>query len=593
MLRENAQERKEESPPPPPPPPPPSNVPAVVVKKENVVTSAADAAAAAAEEQKQEPPPPPAGGPIKNKRQRPAPRFEPYPKKRPPKLEPPEPRRRPHGDDDDNNHDDQEDLIVQKRRRAPKRPHHADGDVDDVPVKKKRKILRAPKRRHAGEDFDAPAKKKRKILRAPKRRHTGEDAAEEPAKKKRKILRAPKRRRAGDDDDDAEEPAKKRRRRTLRGSGPVPPPGSRIYCRKIVFTHMSKKALKRAITVAYTDEKLPCAFTSVANVHRHVQKTFPNVKYDFVEQVLQDLESFTLHRPNRKRFPRLKTQATGVYTDLQADLVDMSKYKSSNDSITFLLTVIDIYTRCLFVKSLKSKHGALVAKALADIFKEMGTTPNILFTDDGKEFYNRDVKTLLESHNIKHVSPKNDTKCGVVERVNRTLKTRLAKYMTHAYGHRYIDVLQRVVLGINNSYHRGIGRKPVEVRLGDFPIPFPDKSSYKIKFRLGDHVRLAAKRGVFDKGYDQGWTAEVFVISATSPGKPVTYKVVDTNGEPVEGIFYTHELTKCTYKANGTYRVESIIARRTRNGIRQCLVRWEGYTAASDSWVPESSLLQI
>ncbi|EGT39947.1 hypothetical protein CAEBREN_31132 [Caenorhabditis brenneri] len=482
MLRENAQERKEES---PPPPPPPSNVPAVVVKKENVVTSAADAAAAAAEEQKQEPPspPPPAGGPIKNKRQRAAPRFEPYPKKRPPKLEPPEPRRRPHGDDD-NNQDDQEDLIVQKRRRAPKRPHYADGDVDDVPVKKKRKILRAPKRRHAGEDFDAPAKKRRKILRAPKRRHTGEDAAEEPAKKKRKILRAPKRRRAGDDDDDAEEPAKKRRRRTLRGSGPVPPPGSRIY-------------------------------------------------------------------------------------------------------------FIDIYTRCLFVKSLKSKHGALVAKALADIFKEMGTTPNILFTDDGKEFYNRDVKTLLESHNIKHVSPKNDTKCGVVERVNRTLKTRLAKYMTHAYGHRYIDVLQRVVLGINNSYHRGIGRKPVEVRLGDFPIPFPDKSSYKIKFRLGDHVRLAAKRGVFDKGYDQGWTAEVFVISATSPGKPVTYKVVDTNGEPVEGIFYTHELTKCTYKENGTYRVESIIARRTRNGIRQCLVRWEGYTAASDSWVPESSLLQI
>ncbi|EFO83128.1 hypothetical protein CRE_12913 [Caenorhabditis remanei] len=344
---------------------------------------------------------------------------------------------------------------------------------------------------------------------------------------------------------------------------------------------------------AYTNEAHPCAFTSVANVHKFLLKKYPKLKYEHVESVLEDVESFTLHRPNRKRFPRLKTVGVGVYTDLQADLVDMSKYKTQNDSITFLLTVIDIYTRILFVKPLKSKGGAGVAAAFAEIFDEMGNTPHIVFTDDGKEFYNTHVQNLFKKHEILLVSPKNDTKCGVVERANRTLKTRLAKYMTHAYKHRYIDVLQKVVLGINNSVNRGIGKKPVEVKLGDFPIPIPNDQTFKIKFKVGDHVRLASKRGLFDKGYEQGWTTEIFVISKVMPGRPVTYNVVDTNGEKVEGIFYTRELTKCTYRTGGTYRIESIISRRTRRGVRECLVRWEGYTASSDSWVPESTILNL
>ncbi|EFP01200.1 hypothetical protein CRE_24426 [Caenorhabditis remanei] len=315
-----------------------------------------------------------------------------------------------------------------------------------------------------------------------------------------------------------------------------------------------------------------------------------------VESALEDLESFTLHRPNRKRFPRARTQAAGVYTDLQADLVDMAKYRRKNDEITFLLTVIDCYTRVLFVKPLTSKSGAVVAAAFEQIFTEMGTTPTILFTDDGKEFYNSVCRKLFDEHHIKHVSPKNDVKCGMVERANRTLKTRLAKYMTHAYGHRYIDELSRVVHAINHSVNRGIGKRPVDVRLGDFPIPLPENArrpSFKIKFAVGDHVRLASKRGFFDKGYEQGWTTEVFVISEVAPGRPVTYNVVDTNGEPIQGIFYSQELTKCTYNATGTYRIEKVLARRTRGRRKECLVRWEGYGAEFDSWIPESSVLQL
>lgn len=350
--------------------------------------------------------------------------------------------------------------------------------------------------------------------------------------------------------------------------------------------------MESAIKEAYTDEKLPCAYSSVKNVYKYLKPKYKSLKYEQVEKVLEDLESFTLHRPNQSRFPRRKTVSPGLYASLQIDLADMSRYKKDNDGVTFLLVCIDIYSRRLFVKTLKSKKGQEVALALQDIFKEIGVTPMTIYSDDGKEFYNSHVKELLAKNFVNLFSPKSEIKCAIVERANRTLKTRLAKYMTQKYNRRYVDVLQQVVNGINNSVNRGIGKKPVDVERGDFSTPMP-VDSVKIKFRVGDHVRIAAKRGQFDKGYEQGWTTEVYVISKVFARKPVTYNIVDTNGEKIAGIFYTRELTKCTYKPDAQYRIEKILATRTVRGKKQHLVRWDGYGAEFDSWIDASGVLTL
>ncbi|EFP04695.1 hypothetical protein CRE_19557 [Caenorhabditis remanei] len=351
--------------------------------------------------------------------------------------------------------------------------------------------------------------------------------------------------------------------------------------------------MEAAIKDAWTNEKHPCAFTSVASVYKFVKRRFPRCKLEQVEKTLQDLESFTLHRPNVSRFPRRATRSIGMYCDLQADLADMSKYKSKNDGVTFLLNVIDIYSRRLFVKPLQSKHGVGVAKAFQEIFNEMSTPPLTVYSDDGKEFYNANVKRLFDKLHIKLASPKSEIKCAVIERANRTLKTRLAKYMTEKYNHRYIDVLPKIVKGINNSFNRGIGAIPNQVKQGDFPIPIPRRSSAKIKFSVGDHVRTAAKKAHFDKGYEQGWTTEVYVVKQVLAGHPVTYRLVDTNGEPIVGIFYTRELTKCTYAADAVYRVETVLRTEMRNGRRQHFVKWDGYDSSHNSWIDANALLNL
>ena len=49
---------------------------------------------------------------------------------------------------------------------------------------------------------------------------------------------------------------------------------------------------------------------------------------------------------------------------------------------------------------------------------------------------------------------------------------------------------------------------------------------------------------MFDKGYAQRWTEEIFKISMIQLTIPVTYKITDNNGEEIQGSFYEQELQK-------------------------------------------------
>ena len=75
-------------------------------------------------------------------------------------------------------------------------------------------------------------------------------------------------------------------------------------------------------------------------------------------------------------------------------------------------------------------------------------------------------------------------------------------------------------------------------------------------YSIGDHVRITRKKKIFDKGYTQRWTEEVFKISNIQLTIPVTYKITDYNGEGIRGSFYEQELQKAK---QDIFRMEKII----------------------------------
>ena len=138
----------------------------------------------------------------------------------------------------------------------------------------------------------------------------------------------------------------------------------------------------------------------------------------------------------------------------------------------------------------------------------------------------------------------NEGKSFIAERFVRTIKIKIYKYMTSVSKNVYIDKLDDIIGEYNNTYHRTIKMKPIDVKDNtyiDFKKEVNDKDP---EFKVGEHVRISKYKNVFSKGYTPNWSEEVFVISKIKKTVPWTYVINDLNGEEIMGIFYEKELQK-------------------------------------------------
>src|SRR5277367_1548585 len=183
----------------------------------------------------------------------------------------------------------------------------------------------------------------------------------------------------------------------------------------------------------------------------------------------------------------------------------------------------------------------------------------------------------------------------MVERLNRTLKTKMWRYFTHANTHRWIDVLPKLLTAYSNSIHRSIATAPAkinkdnEMALWMRSEPMLVRATHNVK--VGDHVRLSKVKNVFRKGYLPSWTEEVFTVSELLNTSPPQVKVKDYNGEVVQGSFYLEEVQLVDKLA--AYRIERIIRQRKRNGKKEYLVKWLGYPDHFNQWVGQEQIENV
>jgi transposase InsO family protein len=309
---------------------------------------------------------------------------------------------------------------------------------------------------------------------------------------------------------------------------------------------------------------------------------------------LKTQDSYTLHKPVRKKFPRRKTFAKGVNDLFQADLVDMQTMSRSNDSHRYILTCIDVFSKKAYALPLMDKRGPTLATAFEKIFSEM--VPNLLQTDRGTEFLNSSVQAVFKKYNIHHYwSFNDDIKAAVVERFNRTLKTRMYRYFTARHTNRWIDVLPSLIESYNNAFHRTIGMTPNEVtsenaqQIGERMYPLKEMPHWK--FQLGDTVRITVYKNIFVKGYIKNWSEEVYTIVERLVSTPPTYRLKDLSGEEIKGRFYEQEIQKVIKTPDDEYIVEKVLKTRRRNGLLEHFVKWRGYADKFNSWT--TSLRQL
>ena len=203
-----------------------------------------------------------------------------------------------------------------------------------------------------------------------------------------------------------------------------------------------------------------------------------------------------------------------------------------------------MFSKYTWVFPLKNKRGVSIVHAFQKILDSLNRKPNKIWVDQGGEFYNKLFIRFLKNNKIEMYSKYNKGKSVAAERFIRTLKNKIFKCMTAISKNVYFDVLDDIVNKYNNTVHRTIKMKPIEVTSDSYAEYNEDSNKKDPTFKVGNHVTIPKDKKVFAKRYAPNWAEEDFVVSGIKNTAPWTYVISELNGELITGSFDEKELQK-------------------------------------------------
>ena len=137
----------------------------------------------------------------------------------------------------------------------------------------------------------------------------------------------------------------------------------------------------------------------------------------------------------------------------------------------------------------------------------------------------------------------NEGRSAVAESFIRPLKNKIYKHMTAVSKIVYFDVFDDIVNKYNNTFHRVIKRKPIDITSDSYAEYSADSNK-----KVGDHLKNIKIQNIFAKGYSPNCPEEIFIISKIKNTDPWTYVMSNVIGEVIVGFFYEKELQKLIKK---------------------------------------------
>ena len=373
----------------------------------------------------------------------------------------------------------------------------------------------------------------------------------------------------------------------------------------------SKDVMNDYLTTMYNDISGPGSFQGINKLYKAVKDDgVYEIYLSEVKDWLSTNKPYTMHKPTRKVKKRTRVLVSGIDDQFEADLASMDKeaYVKQNDGIKFLLVVIDVFSRFLWVRPLKDKSASTVTKAFDDIFKDSKRLPRRLRTDRGTEFTSAETRAFFKRKAIHQLFTANELQANYAERVIKTLKNKIYRYLASVNSLRYVDVLQDLVKSYNNTWHSGIMSKPKDVNEKNekrlwWQMYWPRESfgeetrrlnerRIKFKFNIGDFVRISLTKTSLMREYNEKWTGEVFIVASRflRDGSVDLYRVTDYEGERLTGTFYRNELQKINQRPADFFVVDEVLGER-KNG-KEVKVSYQSWPTKFNRWVKRDFLTE-
>jgi len=300
----------------------------------------------------------------------------------------------------------------------------------------------------------------------------------------------------------------------------------------------------------------------------------------------------------------------------------------NGQSCTFMLLLVDVCTRFVYLRPLISKEAAVVASTLFTLFCDIGF-PRILQSDNGTEFKNGLVIGLAKKMGIasRFVTPYHPRANGVAERfIGSSIRSvrKLIKGNSSAWAaalpavqfalntkvaalHKSTPYSLFFGRRLNSSLHPDLHSKPMSETdlvkrveyLHEVVFPAISEASKKQQARMVARFQASSSADPFPDG------SFVMAVDPTSSSKlqPVyegpflvvrrttggSYVLQDSTGALTSRNYAPSQLKLVDREPidERSYEIEAVLNHReTVDGPPEYLVRWKGYDSAWDEWVP-------
>ena len=154
----------------------------------------------------------------------------------------------------------------------------------------------------------------------------------------------------------------------------------------------TSSARDRKFESDYYDVGKPASYSGLSSF----RNTLPKKLHESASRWLNTQDAYLLHKPVIKKFPRRKVITAGLHEQLQIDLIDVAAYAKENAGVRFLLTCIDVFSKKAWVVVLSRKDGKSTTEAFKNVLDELGFTPRVIQSDQGKEFLNKTFQNELK-----------------------------------------------------------------------------------------------------------------------------------------------------------------------------------------------------
>jgi transposase InsO family protein len=169
---------------------------------------------------------------------------------------------------------------------------------------------------------------------------------------------------------------------------------------------------------------------AVQTLYQFVRENYMNITRRQVQEFVKKQTNYQLtkdfaHRINKPIVGKYPNQIFCM------DLIDMNSYKDTNRGYRYIMTIVDVFSRKVWLENLKMKFSFNARDALKRVIQRAGVSPSHIISDGGSEFIGEAMAKYCREQNIgqrvtRTYAPMAN---GIVERMNRSVRKLIRAFL--------------------------------------------------------------------------------------------------------------------------------------------------------------------